>query len=977
MTEYNESIIGKKRKGTYDDPFKNITETIQIINGKVVLTEIPNRFEKVRVTLAGTTMYEIEDGELNDTLYKVDYTEGVVFFNSTHNNKSCTFSYQGEGVHFFPSSSIWITNDTNGIQTAKEKFDRLDLDILAQKKRVDNQIASSPQPNEILDLRVDRNGVAYSVTKDRIDAEQKKIEDAYKGKDGTNYTSLKDRFDKTDDKIEDLEASFLQLPTKADLNSAVITKVDKTYVDNQISNIGNASPKGTYATLAALQTAFPIGATGIYVVTADGNWYYWNETAWTSGGVYQGTGIASKAVSFLQLDDKLVANQLKRFTIYNSSVSSLFTHEMLSGVKYLKLHGFDKTVPHRLRCLARNHLSFKYRIIISALQGGTWVDVFDTGTGFTVTENANGFTKLDITLGAKRVVIVVDYPNTMGVGVSISDPDLTKTKYTLSEECFLEDVVVPSKSVSISQLDDKLANSQLKYFAISDSTATSLFDVGKLSAVKYLKLYGFDETKRHKLRVLARNHSSFRYRFIITQETSAGVWTDVFDATSSFTITENANGYTKIDHTIGSKRVVMLVDYPSFANTGDSIADTSLTNAKYIILDDCFKEVITASSTQQTSQKKMIATKTGTTMKVKFRYNDTQNMIIEFGLLGINAIAHMRGIYLENSNILTDSFTNLVTLQSVATDWVSPYGLVALNNPVNDFLGTVGGNHGTDSGAGFPTARREEVKFYADNMLMQDDKIYYCDEVVVKAIHYVSASNTIDLTTGSKRDSVKEFVAYTITPQNMEVSVSLTALENVKFTRYTGLQAQVTAWNDEGYFMLDKTPTSYLSIGSTTNNSAKKTEAITDRFIAKKGEDYLIGYMNRRVGIGNRDYIGDTYPNAFFSNNGKVYMPCVNGTEMTVNTGESVSWNGGWTFTPKLNCDNAKAAYFINNLGKRVYCVDFFNAGVGYLDVLPEDYNKEIEVVYKDSTITCDTFTISKGLKVQSTGYGQLKFTIK
>jgi hypothetical protein len=974
---FDDPIIGKMRKGDADDPYKIISITLPILNGKAVLPEIPSRFEKVKVTGASVSMYEIEDGELANNFYKVDYTEGVVFFNSTHNNKNYTFSFSGMGRHFFPSTGIWVTNDTNGIQTAKEKFDRLESDILAQKNRVDNQINNTPQPSEILDTRVDRNGVVYPVLKTRIDAEQKKIDDALAGKNGTVfYTSLKDRFDKNDDKLETLELSLYQKATKAELTNAVSIKADKTYVDTQISNIGSASPKGTYVTLAALQTAFPTGNSNIYVVTADGKWYYWSGSAWTAGGTYQATGLAENSVSFSKLDSKLVNNQLRRFTIYDSSVTSVFTPEILSGVKYIKLYGFDKTVPHRLRCLARNHSTFKYRIIISALQGESWVDVFDTGTDFTVAENANGFTKLDITIGAKRIVMVVDYANAMNVGVSISDADLTKTKYTISEECFLEDVVVPTKSVSFSQLDDKLVNNQLKLFAINDSTVTSLFDVTKLSAIKYLKLYGFDSSKKHRIRTIARNHSSFKYRIIITQETSTGVWNDVFDTTTSFTITENLKGYTKVDHTIGSKRLVMLIDYASFSNTGDSISDVDLTKSKYTILDDCFVDTATTQTTQ-TPQKKMVATKTGTTMKVKFKYNDTQNMIIEFGLLGVNALAHMTGIYLENSNTITDSFTNLVTMQSIATDWVSPYGLLAINNPVNAFAGTVGGNHGTDSGAGFPTARRENVTFYADNMLMQDNKIYYCDNVVVKAIHYIAASNTIDLTTGAKRDSVKEFVTYTITPQNIEVSVTLSALEDVKFNRYAGLQAQLTAWNDEGYFMLDKAPTLTLSPGGTLVNSANKNEAVTDRFVAKKGTDYLIGYMNRRVGIGNRNYIGDTYPNAFFSNNGKVYMPSVNGTEMQVNNGESVFWNGGWTFTPKLNCDNAKAAYFINNLGKRVYCVDFFNAGVGYLDVLPEDYNKEIEVVYKDSTITCDTFTISKGLKVQSTGYGQLKFTIK
>jgi len=199
-----------------------------------------------------------------------------------------------------------------------------------------------------------------------------------------------------------------ELAKKAD-QSNLASKADKTYVDTQIGNIGNASPKGVYATLAALQTAFPTGTTGVYLVTgnikevdtltvaaipttagnvtvtlngvavniavdpatdtttsavatkirntvfsgwstggtgatitftataagtknapsynagttgatgtmtvtttgvnADGNWYYWNGTAWTAGGQYQSSGISdgsitAKKVDFIKYIDK-------------------------------------------------------------------------------------------------------------------------------------------------------------------------------------------------------------------------------------------------------------------------------------------------------------------------------------------------------------------------------------------------------------------------------------------------------------------------------------------------------------------------------------------------------------------------------------------------------------------------------------------------------------------------------------------------
>ncbi|MEH7116050.1 SGNH/GDSL hydrolase family protein [Neobacillus vireti] len=201
--DFNGGIIGKRRTGKTDDPYKLITITLPVINSKTVLPEIPNRLEKVKVTGVSYPLYEIEDGELNDNFYRVDYAEGVVFFNAIHNNSNLTFTFLGEGQHFLPASSVWVTDNNGDIQTATEKLERIDADILAQKQRVDQQIQSTPQPSEIVDARVDRNGVVFPTVKGRVDAEQKKIDDALQAKDGTNYTSLKSRMDKVDDRTGD------------------------------------------------------------------------------------------------------------------------------------------------------------------------------------------------------------------------------------------------------------------------------------------------------------------------------------------------------------------------------------------------------------------------------------------------------------------------------------------------------------------------------------------------------------------------------------------------------------------------------------------------------------------------------------------------------------------------------------------------------------------------------------------------------
>ena len=69
-----------------------------------------------------------------------------------------------------------------------------------------------------------------------------------------------------------------------------------------ISNI-SGDPKGVYDTLADLESAYPTGTTGIYLVLADGHWYYWDSTneEWTDGGEYLSSGIS--AASNTQMDN--------------------------------------------------------------------------------------------------------------------------------------------------------------------------------------------------------------------------------------------------------------------------------------------------------------------------------------------------------------------------------------------------------------------------------------------------------------------------------------------------------------------------------------------------------------------------------------------------------------------------------------------------------------------------------------------------
>ena len=74
-------------------------------------------------------------------------------------------------------------------------------------------------------------------------------------------------------------------------------KVDKSYFDQIIKNIGSGSPKGVFDTLDQLKTAYPNGDNNTYVVKDTGKWYYWNGSNWTEGGDYQATLIGEKSIT--------------------------------------------------------------------------------------------------------------------------------------------------------------------------------------------------------------------------------------------------------------------------------------------------------------------------------------------------------------------------------------------------------------------------------------------------------------------------------------------------------------------------------------------------------------------------------------------------------------------------------------------------------------------------------------------------------
>lgn len=375
----------------------------------------------------------------------------------------------------------------------------------------------------------------------------------------------------------------------------------------------------------------------------------------------------------------------------------------------------------------------------------------------------------------------------------------------------------------------------------------------------------------------------------------------------------------------------------------------------------------------QAVQKSMYAAKNGTSCKVKFRYGTGSNMVLEFNELGINRIIHPKKLYKEQADQLTPDFTAPVLWHEIRTDWISPYrGITALQGGTSSFVGTVGGNHGTVRGEGVATARGISAVMYADGTMMNDQDVVHCNEVKLVVTNYISASNKINVHTGEKADSLEEVVTYTVTPNHIEVSVRLTALEDLTINGYIGLQMTTNLFAGQVYF--SDSEDKYTPDG--VMHSSRPLPYRGDRIVYADSGNVVAVYMDRTSGLGDLSHKG-TGPVHFIAAFNKIYSHLIDGP-VTVKKQQSIGYRGGYTLDVPLACDGAEKAYTIKVNGVKYYCVDFLQpASTACLRLDPQWQGKQIEIVEKSDSVSCDDTIGEKGLKMAAAGFGSLKFKLK
>ena len=207
------------------------------------------------------------------------YTIGIL---PTSYRISLTYEEQLEEIMKFLRDELIpkFNNNANALGELQERFVEL-------VQYVDNYFNNLDVTQEISDKldEMAEDGTLTQLIKNYIDPIQEEYE-----------TTINGRMDQQDAVLNQQNARIEEI--NDDLNDSI--EVINSKVDSAVSG----SPKGTYATISDLETADP-DHDYIYVVLADGHWYYYNTTTseWTDGGAYQAS-IDNNDIETLKVNSK-------------------------------------------------------------------------------------------------------------------------------------------------------------------------------------------------------------------------------------------------------------------------------------------------------------------------------------------------------------------------------------------------------------------------------------------------------------------------------------------------------------------------------------------------------------------------------------------------------------------------------------------------------------------------------------------------
>lgn len=277
-------------------------------------------------------------------------------------------------------------------------------------------------------------------------------------------------------------------------------------------------------------------------------------------------------------------------------------------------------------------------------------------------------------------------------------------------------------------------------------------------------------------------------------------------------------------------------------------------------------------------------------IRVTRRYSETEDVRVVFKKCGANNLmAIYSHSFIDNTGKLP-SFGSAKVIKNSGTDWIGPY-IIKADNREGSYTGFTGGWHGYNGDqTGAKTADTIDIRMLVDNRAAEIGN-YYCNDVKLIVTNLIQAGNT-KAEDGNGINVLKEVVTYHFGGTKIYVSVVMTALEDVSFNTYYGMQ--VTNYGQSIRYFADNVV--YKEWGDSANRTDKKNL----QFFVCKGTDgrYVKAAMDI-VGLGTKEY---SIPSSIaFVSGGKAYYSLVSSDwnkTLTLVQGEQAYWRGYYEFIP-------------------------------------------------------------------------------
>jgi len=520
-----------------------------------------------------------------------------------------------------------------------------------------------------------------------------------------------------------------------------------------------------------------------------------NDPTSSLNGYYHWTGASyvKDADSDLYFVDSLLFSKFEKnynfeTNIKDSSTTYILTsnREFHESIKKIDLYGWTEGAIYKLWFFANNEVTHKDRIIIgqSLNNGLTWSNWIDSGI-VTKTKTPGALTEFVIESGTKRVELLIDYD-------SLIDGKLYKPwQYTewdnstdggenipgliIAKHCYK---VVNDYSKSLIGYDI-FRNEYDNTVKIKDSSAVFIDTTQREfhEAVLPIKLTGCNSDAIYKLNFMGVNHATYQDRIIVYESFDDGATWAIWLDTNIQSFARNANGWTPVEYSYGSKSFSLLIDYASLVEgklykpwqytTWDNSADGG----------ENIPGLIIARSRCEGLNSNFIINWDGTTLDVISSYS-TGKIKLSFSRFGNNNLFDFSNIVKTISNVST----NLLT---PSTDHFTAYQVLADENGDGDGSTdpNTGGNHAFNT-TGTPTAAEQSVKVFVDGT----NKSSYsgkANTIEIQIINNVQAQNTCKAD-GTGREVLEEINSVKISKDGrikMEVSRQVKALEAITFNR--------------------------------------------------------------------------------------------------------------------------------------------------------------------------------------------------